>query len=148
MYLLICELNETEQLNLVACRIASRKTQFITNSRLFWGRRKNLESFTNYCIKTDHDKIQLKEIVVKHLPTIVVAAVMIATTPVHMTLLHDAYFTRRYTSRRLGTTTVAYIPPSFRAVLAPRLGLVNNLLNTHAPGCRTAMMEHAKLIQA
>lgn len=54
--------------------------------------------------------------------------------------LHDAV--RRDGLARLPQ---AYTPCLFPALLAPHLGPLSNLLNTHAPRCGTTIMEHTKL---
>jgi len=89
--------------------------------------------------------LQLRTLIVQHLPTIVVAAVMRVTTPVHMTLLHDAHFTRRYTSRRTYTTAVGLhsLLTSNSTSAAPRL-CEQTPQYTCAP-CSTVIIDHTKL---
>lgn len=62
-----------------------------------------------------------------------------------MVHLHDAPFTRRSASRRLGTTAVGLHLVLFPAALALCLGCVNNLLSTHALRCCSVIMGHTTL---
>lgn len=70
---------------------------------------------------------------------------MRVTTPVHMTLLHDAHFTRLYTSRRTYTTAVGLhsLLTSTSTSAAPRL-CEPTPQYTCAP-CRTVIIDHTKL---
>jgi hypothetical protein len=106
-----------------------------------------LISVQNYALHNYNYKrnITAQDFVVQHLPTIVVTAVMRVKTPVHMTLLHDAHFARRYTSRRTYTTAVCLhsLLTSNSTSAAPRL-CEQTPQYTCAP-CSTVTIDHTKL---